>query len=200
MNISSISTILAVLSPWIASATVLGVSGTWVKKNLPKILANIKKDAPILIQGAETAAQDAGKLFGWPGLAAAKAPLELELHSVTDKLKQAQVVQVASSALQAFGKDLTDLTKNEKGTAIQFVETKLGKLGITLDLSGALHALREAQAAADKLRSTTAFTYTQSLDKSLERLKQVETPPEASSPAAPLPSESPPSSSGAALA
>lgn len=180
--------IITILSPWIAVASALGFGGSWLKKHLPTLLTDAKKDLPVVVREVETVGGDIGKIFNWPGLEAAKAPLELQLRGKDSELQKAHTQQVAATVLNTFGKDLADLSKNEKGTAVQFVESELARFGIHVDVAAILHALDAAQSATDKLRSTDAYKNTKALDQSLAALKQVEEAPVAT-PEQPIPAQ-----------
>ena len=158
------------IAPFVAVAFGLVTGGKLMKKHLPSWLSAVQKDAPTIIKDVENIGGDIGKVFGWPGLAAVKAPFEIQLHALSSELQKSKVLQVASSALGAFQADLTSLSKNQTGTAVKFVETELSKAGITLTTPEILDALKSAQAAIDTLRGTSAYTNTQALDASLKQL------------------------------
>ena len=161
---------ITAVSPYVSVALGLIFGGKWAKANLPKLMSTVKADAPTLVKDIETVGGDIGKFLGAPAFAALKAPMELHLHSLTSQLQKSQILQVASSALGAFQADLTSLSKNQTGTAVKFVETELSKAGITLTTPEILDALKNAQAAIDTLRGTSAYTNTQALDASLKQL------------------------------
>lgn len=169
--------IVQIVSPFLAVIGALGFGGKWARKNLPLILADLKKDAPIVQKDIQTIGADIGHALGWPGLEAVKAPLELQLHALGADLHKLHIARAAQAALGAFGGDLTALTSNEEGTAAQFVSSELAKVGITLDPKAILSALKDAQDVFDKLRAMPAYDNTKKLDASLQALKSASTDP-----------------------
>ena len=161
---------IQLVAPFVSVGLGLVFGGKWVKTKLPGIMSAVKADAPTIIKDVETIGGDIGKFLGAPAFAALKAPMELHLHSLTSQLQKSQILQVASSALGAFQADLSNLSKNQTGTAVKFVETELSKIGVTLTTPEILDALKNAQAAIDTLRGTSAYTNTQALDASLKQL------------------------------
>ena len=169
----SIAQWIQLVAHFVSVALGLVFGGKWVKTKLPGLMSAVKADAPTIVKDVETIGGDIGKVFGWPGLAAVKAPFELQLHSLASELQKSKVLQVASSALGAFQTDLSGLSKNQTGTAVKFVESELGKIGITLTTPEILDALKSAQGAIDTLRGTSAYQNTQALDASLKQLDSV---------------------------
>ena len=161
---------ITAVSPYVSVALGLVFGGKWAKTNLPKLMSTVKADAPTLVKDIETVGGDIGKFIGAPAFAALKAPLELQLHSLSSQLQKSQILQVASSVLGAFQVDLSNLSKNQTGTAVKFVETELSKIGVTLTTPEILTALKDAQSAIDTLRGTSAYQNTQALDVSLKQL------------------------------
>ena len=169
----SVTQWIQLVAPFVSVGLGLVFGGKWVKTKLPGIMSTIKADAPTLVKDIEVVGGDIGKFIGAPAFAALKAPLELQLHSLSSQLQKSQILQVASSALGAFQSDLTNLSKNQTGTAVKFVETELSKAGITLTTPQILDALKSAQDAIDTLRGTSAYQNTQALDASLKQLDSV---------------------------
>ena len=178
------------IAPFIAVAFGLVTGGKLMKKHLPSWLSAVQKDAPTIIKDVENIGGDIGKVFGWPGLAAVKAPFEVELHSLTTKLHATAILSEAKSALAAFG-NFDTLSKNGLATSVQMVISEMSKLGVTVSEAQAQSALKDAQAINDTWSASQAAQDSKKLDATIQALGTAgsteATPATASTSATPAP-------------
>lgn len=128
----------------------------WIKSAEQNVIAAAPVIAEVVTEG-ETILRN---VLHAPQLAG----VDLKIHQLASKLADSQIVQIAGTALHSFSKHISQLTEDERATAVLFVQTEAKKrFGLTINASQILAALSDAQKLADEFVASDLFTKTRDI-------------------------------------
>ncbi|QQE80947.1 hypothetical protein [Alicyclobacillus sp. SO9] len=132
--------------------------------------SKLKSDLPGVMKIGGDIVKAGEDILGVPGMEGVKAAMGVEVHHVENELQHSQILQTVGSVLHAFGKDVSQLSQNEKGGIVTLASSELQKLGISVDAKTITHAMDEFQKAADGIRKTGVFTNLSALEDAIKQL------------------------------
>lgn len=156
----------------VAAGAVVTISSLWKKleQKDPKLAQGVPHALKTVLDDGEKIVAD---LLKSPWFASEAAKGKLELHHITDKLKNAVVAQYAAQGLAAFDTELKDLSNIQRASLLSFVQSRLKAIGVDVTPSEVNAALELVQTAIDATRSTVVKSAAE-LDQALKGTEKKE--------------------------
>lgn len=159
----------------VAAGAAVTISSLWkkIEQKDPKLAQEVPHALKTVLDDGEKIVAD---LLKSPWFASEAAKGKLELHHITDKLKNAVVAQYAAQGLAAFDTELKDLSNIQRASLLSFVQSRLKTIGVNVTPNEVNAALELVQTAIDATRSTVVKSAAE-LDQALKGTENKEEQP-----------------------